>query len=111
MTELFPRRRSEFSLLKSGEASKRLKMITGFYGVLAGVYAGGLTVMVAAAFVASGTNVATLIPRPAQAVYAAVSFVSILQTYHCCETGAGVARLRRQFEEFLASPTRYSATA
>ena len=56
-------------------------MITGFYGVLAGVYAGGFTVMVAAAFIASGPNVATLIPRPAQAVYAAVSFVSILQTY------------------------------
>ena len=81
MTELSPRRRSKVSLLDSGEASKRLKMITGFYGVLAGVYAAGLTVMVAAVFIASGPNVATFIPRAAQVVIAAASFVSILQTY------------------------------
>ena len=81
MTELSPRRRSKVSLIESGEASKRLKMITGYYGVLAGVYAGGLTAVVAAAFIASGPSVATLIPRPVQVVIAAASFASILQTY------------------------------
>ena len=81
MTELSPRRRSKVSLLESGEASKRLKMITGYYGVLAGVYAGSFTVLVAAAFNASGPSVATLIPRPAEAVIAAASFAGILQTY------------------------------
>ena len=56
-------------------------MITGYYGVLAGVYAGGLTVVVAAAFIASGPSVATLIPRQVQVMIAAASFASILQTY------------------------------
>ena len=81
MTELSPRRRSKVSLLESGEASKRLRMITGYYGVLAGVYAGGLTVVVTAAFIASGPNVATLIPRQVQVMIAAASFARILQTY------------------------------
>jgi hypothetical protein len=81
MTEQLPARRLQFDLLESGGPSARLRLVTAYYGLSAGLFGVAIAAIAVYAAVAGGAARVLFVEHPWRAVTAAAVCLSMVQTW------------------------------
>lgn len=81
MTELRPARRPKIDLIESGGPSARLRLVTAYYGLAAGLFGVAIAATAVYAAVAGGAARTLFVEHPWRAVTSTVVCLSLVQTW------------------------------